>query len=45
MARTPAPPCNAGFTVDSFVLRTGPGVGSVFVFNMTANRASVQTQG
>jgi len=41
-----SPPLSgAGFTVDSFALRTGPGAGSAFVYKMTANSATVQTQG
>lgn len=38
-------PHPAGFTVDSFTLRTGPGAGSAYVYDMTANSAGVQTQG
>ena len=38
----PAPP--AGFNVGSFRLRLGSGSGSAYVFNMTANSLTLQTQ-
>ena len=49
--RQPQPCCTpfflhpTGFTIDSFTLRTGPGAGSAYVYDMTANSAGIQTQG
>lgn len=34
---------HADFSVESFELRLGAGAGSAYVYNMTANRLSVQT--